>query len=128
MRDLQAQPGASLVLAGDHQPPVVHALAHAINETLGNVGKTVIYSEPVVANPVNQTESLRALIEAMNAGEVATLLILGANPVFQTPVDLDFAGALAQVNFRVASGTLCRRDRGPVSMANPRIALSGSVE
>jgi len=102
--DLQAQARASLVLAGDHQPPVVHALAHAINEMLGNVGQTVVYSEPVLANPVNQTESLRALVDAMNAGEVETLLILGANPIFQAPVDLNFASALAQVNFRAQLG------------------------
>ena len=39
--DLKAHRGAGLVLAGESQPPAVHALAHAINETLGNAGKTV---------------------------------------------------------------------------------------
>ena len=46
-KDLQAHRGASLVIAGDGQPPAVHALAHAMNEALGNVGRTVIYTEPV---------------------------------------------------------------------------------
>lgn len=55
-RDLQAQRGASLVVAGDQQPPIVHALAHAINEALQNVGQSVTYHTPVVVNPVNQTE------------------------------------------------------------------------
>ena len=41
VRDLENHRGASLVVAGDQQPPVVHALAHAMNEALGNVGKTV---------------------------------------------------------------------------------------
>ncbi len=57
-RDLQAHAGSSLIVAGDHQPPVVHALAHVLNVKLGNVGKTVIYTEPVLVNPGNQTDSL----------------------------------------------------------------------
>jgi molybdopterin-containing oxidoreductase family iron-sulfur binding subunit len=104
-RDLQANPGAGLILAGDHQPPIVHALAHAMNETLGNAGQTVIYSDPVVSNPENQTESLHQLVDAMAAGQVEMLLILGGNPVFTAPADLDFAAALEQVDFRVHLGT-----------------------
>lgn len=99
--DLQAHAGASLVVAGDHQPAIVHALAHAMNDTLGNVGKTVRYSEPVVANLVNQTQSLRDLVTAMTAGQVQMLLMLGGNPVYTAPVDLNFATALDQVPFRV---------------------------
>jgi len=53
IRDLQAHRGSSVVIAADHQPPALHALAHAINQTLGNVGKTVFYTDPVDANPVN---------------------------------------------------------------------------
>ncbi len=54
-RDLSANRGASLVIAGDYQSPAVHALAHAMNQALGNVGATVNYIEPVEANPTNQT-------------------------------------------------------------------------
>lgn len=103
--DLQAHAGASLVVAGDHQPAIVHALAHAINDTLGNVGKTVMYSDPVVANPVNQTQSLRDLVTAMTAAQVQMLLILGGNPVYTAPVDLNFAAALEQVPLRVQLST-----------------------
>ena len=53
IRDLQKHRGSSLVLAGDPQPPVVHALAHAMNQALGNVGTTVTYTEPVEAKPIN---------------------------------------------------------------------------
>ncbi|MEZ4735214.1 MAG: TAT-variant-translocated molybdopterin oxidoreductase [Caldilineaceae bacterium] len=81
-QDLQAHPGASLVVAGEHQPAIVHALAHAINDTLGNGGQTVIYSEPVVANPGNQTQSLRELVDAMTAGQVELLLIWGQSGLY----------------------------------------------
>ena len=92
---------ASLVVAGMQQPPVVHALAHAINERLGNIGTTVRYIEPAVANPESQLESLANLIEAMRSGEVEMLLILGGNPVFNSPADFEFADALQGVPFRI---------------------------
>ncbi len=102
--DLQAHPGSGLVVVGDHQPPQVHALAHAINAHLGNAGQTVVYTEPVAANPQPQSESLAALTEAMAAGEVELLLILGGNPAFYAPADVDFAGQLVQVGLSVYLG------------------------
>ena len=93
-KDLESHKGSSIVIAGDHQPPVVHALAHAINHALSNVGQTVVYSEPVDANPVNRNESLHALVEDMRAGKVDLLLILGGNPAYDAPSDLEFASAL----------------------------------
>ncbi|HYL34938.1 MAG TPA: TAT-variant-translocated molybdopterin oxidoreductase [Bryobacteraceae bacterium] len=96
-RDLQAHKGACVVIAGDHQPPAVHALAHAMNAALGNAGKTVTYTDPIEGNPVDQGESLRQLVADMNGGKVDTLLILAGNPVYSAPVDLDFAAALKKV-------------------------------
>src|SRR5262249_29554673 len=46
-RDLQAHKGKSVVLAGPQQSAAVHALAHAMNSALGNVGQTVFYTDPV---------------------------------------------------------------------------------
>jgi molybdopterin-containing oxidoreductase family iron-sulfur binding subunit len=103
-RDLSAHRGSSVVIAGEQQPAFVHALVHAINAALGNVGKTVVYTEPVEANPVNQTESLRDLVSDLNAGQVGFLVILDANPVYDAPADLDFANALAKAGLRVHSG------------------------
>jgi MoCo/4Fe-4S cofactor protein with predicted Tat translocation signal len=92
--DLDSSAGSSVVLVGDHQPPAVHAFAHAINARLGNVGKTVFYSDPVNANPANQTESLKDLVTDMRGGKVDLLVILGGNPAYDAPADLDFADAL----------------------------------
>src|SRR5207302_801268 len=41
-KDLAANKGRSLVVAGYRQPMTVHLLAHAINNALGNVGQTVV--------------------------------------------------------------------------------------
>jgi len=96
--DLKTHSGSSVVIVGDHQPPAVHALAHAINQTLGNVGKTVFYTDPVDANPVNQTDSIKDLVADMRAGKVDMLFILGGNPAYDAPADLGFADALKNTN------------------------------
>jgi MoCo/4Fe-4S cofactor protein with predicted Tat translocation signal len=98
LSDLQRHTGASVVIVGDHQPPVVHAIAHVINQKLSNVGKTVFYTDPVNVNAVNQVESLRDLVSDMRAGKVDLLVILGGNPAYDAPVDLGFADALKSSN------------------------------
>jgi molybdopterin-containing oxidoreductase family iron-sulfur binding subunit len=103
-KDLQAHQGACVVIAGDHQPPIVHALAHAINEKLGNGGKTVIYTEPLEGNPVSHVDSLRELVTDMNAGKVDTLIVLGGNPVYSAPSDLKFRDAYLKVANRIHVG------------------------
>jgi MoCo/4Fe-4S cofactor protein with predicted Tat translocation signal len=100
VKDLIAHRGRSLVIAGDGQPPAVHALAHAMNQALGNVGKTVVYTETAEAEPVNQLDSLRDLVADMNAGKVDLLVIIGGNPVYTAPVDFGFADALGKVQLR----------------------------
>ena len=100
VQDLLAHRGSSLVIAGESQPPAVHALAHALNQTLGNAGKTVIYTMPVEAEPVNQLDSLRDLVADMNNGKVDLLLIVGGNPVYTSPVDFRFGEAMGKVQLR----------------------------
>jgi molybdopterin-containing oxidoreductase family iron-sulfur binding subunit len=100
-RDLQAHQGNSIVLAGENQPPEVHALSQAMNAALGNVGKTVRFTDPVEANSVIQGESLSQLVTDMQDGTVEMLVVISGNPVFNAPADLNFADALEKVKFRV---------------------------
>jgi MoCo/4Fe-4S cofactor protein with predicted Tat translocation signal len=104
--ELKNHRGSSLVVAGDHQSPSVHNLAHSINQALGNVGKTVFYSDPVDANPVNQAESVKDLVGDIHAGKVDLLVVLGGNPAYDAPADLDFANVLknGKVPLRVHLG------------------------
>ena len=98
--DLTAHRGASLVAAGDEQSPALHLLAHAMNRALGNHGRTVVFTDPIEAAPLDQGESLGQLVADMQAGQVETLLILGGNPVYTAPADVPFAEALNTVPFR----------------------------
>ena len=85
--DLAAFKGESLVLAGAHLPAAVHAAAYAINAALGNMGNTIDFVEvPAVA-----AATLGQLATAIKSGSVKTLVILGGNPVYNAPADLDWA-------------------------------------
>jgi Fe-S-cluster-containing dehydrogenase component len=99
--DLLQNRGESIVIAGENQPPQVHALAHLLNEFLGNVGQTITFNESAIANPVNQTESLRELVEDLKRNEVDALIIIGGNPVFNSPADFSFAENLAKAKIKV---------------------------
>src|SRR5438105_1272977 len=88
VEDLNAHRGAGLVVAGDEQPPAVHALAHQMNAALGGVGKTVTFVRSLEENPTDQLGELRALLGEIDAGAVEILVIVGGNPVFTTPADL----------------------------------------
>jgi molybdopterin-containing oxidoreductase family iron-sulfur binding subunit len=100
VRDLQRNRAASIVVAGDAQPPAVHAIAMAINQALGNIGSTITITDPVEVAPVNQLDSLRQLVADMNAGAVRTLIMFGGNPVYDAPTDIPFVKALDKVPFR----------------------------
>ena len=104
VKDLQAHKGRAVVVAGQHQPPAVHALAHAINDSLGSVGQTVNYTDPIVANPEDQVASLKALLADINAGKVDMLVIAGPNPVYDAPADFDFAEVLKKVPLKIHWG------------------------
>lgn len=104
-RDLAAHRGSSLVVAGDNQPPAVHALAHAMNAALGNVGQTVVYTDPLSPSERTQIEGLRELIADIDAGRVSMLVIMGGNPVYNTPADLKLTPErLQNIGLRVHLG------------------------
>lgn len=91
-KDLAANAGACLVVTGHRQPAATHALVHAMNSALGNIGQTV----ELHAAPESREGTLADLTQALTAGQVQTLVIIGANPVYSAPSDLNFGGAVSQ--------------------------------
>ncbi|HXB19886.1 MAG TPA: TAT-variant-translocated molybdopterin oxidoreductase, partial [Candidatus Solibacter sp.] len=95
--DLIKLHGKSVIVPGEFSAPAVHALAHAMNAALGNAGQTVKYIDPVeVVNvePVAHAESIRELVNDLNADKVELLVIMGSNPAYDAPADLNFKDAL----------------------------------
>ncbi|KXK00687.1 MAG: molybdopterin oxidoreductase [Acidobacteria bacterium OLB17] len=105
-KDLQSAKGRSLVVVGDNQPPVVHALAHLMNAALGNVGQTVVYVEPFAPNSErSQLDQYRELIADIDAGKVKMLVIIDGNPMYNTPSDLRLdAARMEKIPFRAHLG------------------------
>ena len=105
--DLKALGAESVVVPGDHQSPAVHAIAHAINQTLGSVGpgKPVQFRAADDADQPSSAETFKDLVADMAAKRVDCLLIFGANPAFTAPADLDFKNALARVGLKVHLGS-----------------------
>ncbi len=95
-KDLAGNRGKCLVVAGRKQPASVHALVAAINDGLGNVGRTVSYIKPVDVS-YSDIQGLKNLSDNMNSGKVTTLVMLGTNPVYNAPADFDFETALQKV-------------------------------
>ncbi|MGH7176194.1 MAG: TAT-variant-translocated molybdopterin oxidoreductase, partial [Tepidisphaeraceae bacterium] len=99
--DLSTPDITPLVLAGPSQPAEVHAICHAINAHLHGAGQSVVYTAPV---EMQGLASLAALVDDIHSGKVNTLFILGGNPVYNAPADLEFAKALDAVPLRIHLG------------------------
>jgi molybdopterin-containing oxidoreductase family iron-sulfur binding subunit len=94
----------ALIVPGEFAPPAVHALAHALNLAPGRAGSAAVTIDPVLDGPADGMATLAELASDMRAGKVDTLLILGGNPVYDAPADLDFKDALRKVGFSVRLG------------------------
>lgn len=90
----------SLIVVGKRQPPALHALAFTINSALGNIGNTIRYQE-VEDTAMPNSGELNDLVSRMNNGQINTLVILGSNPVYNAPVDLEFGNALKKISHTI---------------------------
>jgi len=100
--DLNHNKGKALLHAGREQGVEVHLLTDAINHALGAFGSTVSLIAPVEAMPSSRQQSISELTGDMASGKVDTLIILGANPVYDAPPELDFAARLRSVPFSIS--------------------------
>jgi MoCo/4Fe-4S cofactor protein with predicted Tat translocation signal len=100
--DLRAHHGKGIIIAGRRQPPLVHALVHALNSDLGNLGKTIELRQGHVSS---DTGTLDDLARAIAEGRVRTLAILGGNPAYNAPADLDFPALMKQVETTIRLGS-----------------------
>jgi molybdopterin-containing oxidoreductase family iron-sulfur binding subunit len=100
-KDLGAHKGRALVVAGEAQPPAVHALANLINEKLDALGSCVQCLPPAELSGTDNAQSLRTLVQEMKDGKVELLVLLSGNPVYDAPADLEFGVGLSKVPLRV---------------------------
>jgi MoCo/4Fe-4S cofactor protein with predicted Tat translocation signal len=101
-KDLVGKRGQGLVVAGPKQPAAVHAIAHALNAALGNVGSTVKYVR-AFDDAGEGPAGVAALAAGLGDGSIDTLLVLNANPAFTAPAETLFADVLGKALDRNAT-------------------------
>jgi MoCo/4Fe-4S cofactor protein with predicted Tat translocation signal len=99
--DLKKAGKSALVVVGERQPAVVHALAHAMNQVLGGFGSTVSLIDPPISD---SGSSLAGLAQELNNGQVELLVVLECNPVYAAPADLNFAAAMKKARQSIYLG------------------------
>jgi molybdopterin-containing oxidoreductase family iron-sulfur binding subunit len=93
-KDVKAAAGRCIVTVGPRQPAAVHAVVHAINQALGNVGKTMRYTQVADGLADSCVQSIGELAQALEKGTCKMLVLLGTNPVYDAPADLKFGDLL----------------------------------
>lgn len=92
--DLLDNQGASVVSIGNAHKPEVYAAIAAINLALGNAGNTVTYHELPYRENRDENQAFAEAVQELQNGSVDTVVLIGTNPVFTAPADLNFAAAL----------------------------------
>jgi molybdopterin-containing oxidoreductase family iron-sulfur binding subunit len=96
--------GRSLVTLGAHHAPQAQAMALRLNASLGNVGQTLTFTEPLALAPPDGRDSFAALLRDAEAGRVDTLAIFDSNPAYAAPPDARFQEVLRRVRLRIHAG------------------------
>jgi molybdopterin-containing oxidoreductase family iron-sulfur binding subunit len=120
--DLKANSGRALITVGPRQPAPVHALAHWLNAQLK---APVDWIAPVEGNPLGDRQGLQALSRDFDRGAVETLLIVDANPAYDTPAELKLADRIKAVDF---SAHLGRHDDETGAVCQWQLPLSHALE
>jgi molybdopterin-containing oxidoreductase family iron-sulfur binding subunit len=100
LKALRDAGGASVVQAGLHASPEVVANVARLNGALGNIGRSVLHTEPLLI----EGRDIGALAEDMQSGAIEALLMIGADPAYDAPADLDFLGRLRHVRLKIHAG------------------------
>jgi MoCo/4Fe-4S cofactor protein with predicted Tat translocation signal len=101
--DIKKSGGRFAVVVGPNSSVAAHNAAYAVNAAAE--GKTVFYTQPVAAIPTEQAADLKSLVADMNAGKVQWLVMLGVNPLYNAPADLEFEAAFNKVPYTVHLGS-----------------------
>jgi molybdopterin-containing oxidoreductase family iron-sulfur binding subunit len=103
--DLRRRAPAVVCVAGSEEDADIQHWALALNTHFGANDQTVRFL-PSLRSDTDRTSTgdLVALCAAMQRNEVTGLFILGANPAYTAPADVDFSAQLAKLFFSVHHG------------------------
>lgn len=99
--DLRSHAGHAVIVPGEGLPAEAYALAMAINAQLGAIGEIAELYAMDEESASDSSVAMAALTARLNAGGISTLVTMDANPVYDAPGSLGFAGAFAKAAVRV---------------------------
>lgn len=98
--ELVAARGESLVVSGTNNV-AIQRVVNGINNMLGNYGSTVDLANPSMLHQADDA-GLAELVSELKAGSVDAILMIDANPVYDTPYGEEFATALGKAGLSVS--------------------------
>ncbi len=93
----------AVVVVGEHLGADAVAAGILMNKKLGSFGTLQTFTAQL-DNELGEVASIGQLVDKINGGEVDSLLILGGNPVFTSPADVDLETAIGKVEHSVYVG------------------------
>jgi molybdopterin-containing oxidoreductase family iron-sulfur binding subunit len=99
-KDLLSARGSSLVVSSSNDP-FVQVVVNALNNILGNYGKTIDASKPLNVKQGNDTE-FAGFVAGVKAGTVGAIFFLNSNPVYASPFGEELAASLPKVPLKVS--------------------------
>jgi molybdopterin-containing oxidoreductase family iron-sulfur binding subunit len=122
MRDARGVARPGIVVAGRRQSALVHAVVAGINTAIQAQGQTVYYfpDGSRAEDAPGDMAGIKALADELRAGKVKTLLVLGGNPAYSAPGDVDFAGAMMAAENRIVLADFYDETAKRATLAIPR--------
>lgn len=93
----------AVVVVGDALGAQAVAAGIRLNQKLGSLGKSQLFL-PAVDGDIGDTVSIADLNRSIVAGDVASMLILGDNPVYTAPGDVKLAEAISSLEHSMYLG------------------------
>jgi molybdopterin-containing oxidoreductase family iron-sulfur binding subunit len=97
-QDLRDHAGSGVVMAGESQPAAVHAAVHRLNSELNNIGATIEFTTPLDADRTGSLAGIGQLADSIKNGTVKSLVIVGGNPSYGAPAELEFGKLISTVD------------------------------
>ena len=100
----EGKPLPGVVIPGRRATPLTHIVATILNRALRGRTGTVYYCRDITRpeDDLGDMAGLKKLAADLNAGGIDTLVVLGGNPVYGAPGDIDLAAAIGKAKTVVA--------------------------
>jgi len=102
IKDLIANQGKSIVMAGETLPEALHIAVNMLNEVLGITELYNFENSHIELHKNSSYVDFAELVNKLNSKNVAVVINFDSNPVYHLPKDLNFEDALKNADVRIS--------------------------